>query len=192
MMFLKHSEIFAGIIQIPPSMHLRIAEWLNILGTETYEQSDGMWTCRIRRYLLQTLYLIDDIYMELVKNGFDDLPPSQKEHVDLALEYIHTNYQNDICLDVLCNIVNLNRTSLNRRFKEKTGRTAIDYLVSHRIKIACEALVHTNLKISELAEACGFKYDTYFTKQFSKKMAVSPSEYRQNEWNRKELKYSRK
>lgn len=75
---------------------------------------------------------------------------------------------------------------MNRHFKEKTGHTAIDYLISHRIKIACEALVHINLKIGELAQACGFKYDTYFIKQFSKKMAISPSEYRQNEWKRKE------
>ena len=185
MMFLKHSDKFAGIIPLPPPMYLRISEWMSIIGTETYAQSDGMWTCRIRRYLLQTLYLIDDIYMEMLKNSFEDIQQTPKDHVEIALEYIHTNYQNDICLDHLCKIVNLNRTSLNRRFKEKTGHTAMDYLITHRIKIACEALVHTNLNIRELAEACGFKYDTYFIKQFSKKLEISPSEYRQNEWKRK-------
>jgi YesN/AraC family two-component response regulator len=181
MIFLRHSEMFAGIIQIPPAMYLRISEWMGIIGTETYAQSDGMWTCRIRRYLLQTLYLIDDIYMEMRKNGFNDIPKAEKEHVEIALEYIHTNYQNNISLEDICKVVNLNRTSLNRRFKEKTGHTATDYLISHRIRIACEALVHTNLKIGELAEACGFKTDTYFMKQFSKKMGISPSEYRQKE-----------
>jgi len=95
---------------------------MSIIGTETYVQSDGMWTCRIRSYLLQTLYLIDDIYIEMVKIGFGDIPRYRKEHVEIALEYIHTNYQNDICLDSLCKIVKLNRTSLNRRFKEKTGQ----------------------------------------------------------------------
>lgn len=185
MMFLSHSDRFAGIIQIPSAMYLRISEWISIIGTETYAQSDGMWTCRIRRYLLQTLYLVNDIYLDMVKNEFDDIPQNQKDHVEIALEYIHVNYQNDIALDDLCKIVNLNRTSLNRRFKEKTGHTAMDYLINHRIKIACEALAHTNLKISELAEACGFKYDTYFIKQFSSKMKISPSEYRQREWDRK-------
>lgn len=186
MMFLRHSDKFSGIIQIPSSMYLRISEWLSIIGTEVYAQSDGMWTCRIRRYLLQTLYLIDDIYLEMVKTGFHDVLRIEKDYVEIALEYIHTNYQNDISLDDLCKIVNLNRTSLNRRFKEKTGHTAMDYLINHRIKIACEALVHTNLKISELAEACGFKYDTYFIKQFSKKMGMSPSQYRQDQWEGKE------
>jgi len=180
MMFLQHSSEFAGIIEIPSSMYLRISEWMNIIGTETYSQSDGMWTCRIRRYLLQTLYVINDIFLDMARNGYVNIPKNQKDYVDIALEYIHINYQNNISLDDLCKIVNLNHTSLNRRFKAKTGQTAMNYLISHRIKIACESLVHTNLKITELAEACGFKYDTYFIKQFSKKMGISPSEYRQN------------
>ncbi|MNI63356.1 HTH-type transcriptional regulator YesS [compost metagenome] len=116
---------------------------------------------------------------------FDIIPPSQKEHVEIALEFIHTNYQNDISLESLCKIVNLNRTSLNLSFKEKTGLTATDYIIKHRIKIACEALAHTNLRINELAESCGFKTDTYFIKQFTKKMKFSPSEYRQNVWNQR-------
>lgn len=188
MMFLNRTGNYGGILQIPPSMYLRASEWMSIIGTETYAQSDGMWTCRIRRYLLQTLYLLDDIYMEMAKNGFRDLPRSRKEQVEIALEYIHTNYQNDINLDGLCRTANLNRTSLNRRFREKTGHTAMDYVLRHRIKIACEALVHTNLRIGELAEACGFKYDTYFIKQFTKRMNISPSEYRQKEWERLEMK----
>jgi AraC-like DNA-binding protein len=185
MIFLEHSDRFAGIIPVPPPMYLRISEWMSIIGTETYAQSDGMWTCRIRRYLLQTLYLIDDLHEEMDKNNFEESRQIPKEYVEIALEYIHTNYQNNICLDHLCKVVNLNRTSLNRRFKEKTGHTAMDYLIHHRIKIACEALVHTNLNIRELAEACGFKYDTYFIKQFTKKQKVTPTEYRQNEWNRR-------
>lgn len=185
MMFLGHSDRFAGVINVPPSMYLRISEWMGIIGTETFAQSDGMWTCRIRRYLLQTLYLIDDIYIKMIKNGFGDIPCMKKEYVEIALAFIHANYQNEITLDDLCKAVNLNRTSLNMRFKEKTGHTTMDYLLSYRIKIACEALVHTNLKITELAEACGFKYDTYFIKQFSKKLGISPTEFRQRKWEQK-------
>jgi len=185
MMFLRHSENFTGIMQVPSSMYLRISEWMSIMGKETFEQSDGMWTCRIRRYLLQTLYLINDIYMEMLNSNFNVIPSSPKNHVDIALEYIHTNYQNDLSLDDLCNQVNINRTSLNRDFKDKVGHTAMDYLINHRIKIACETLTHTNLKIREIAEACGFKYDTYFIKQFSKKMGISPSEYRQDQLQNK-------
>ena len=178
-LFLKRDEYYNGIIDLPPQTYLRISEWLAIMGTEVYAQSDGMWTCRIRRYLLQTLYLLDDIYMNR-KN----IIKQEKSPIDIALEYLYINYQNDITLDLLCDLVHLNRTSLNRKFKAQTGRTVMDYLLMYRLKISCEALTHTNLNLSEIAQASGFRYDTYFIRQFTKKIGVSPTEYRQNAWNK--------
>ncbi len=177
--FLNHSMDFGGVLNIPPSMYLRIKEWLDIIGKEILTQSDCMWTCRIRRYLIQTLFLIEDSYITLSNNGFNQNRSSYEDnYAAIALEYIHANYQQEITLETLSKITNLNRTSLNKRFKSKTGKTLIDYLVHHRLKVSCEALTHTNLKLSEIAEACGFMYDTYFIKQFKAKLGLSPSKFR--------------
>lgn len=179
-MFLKRNEKYLGYIDIPSGAYLRISEWLSIIGTETFSQSDGKWTCRIRRYLLQTLYLIDEIYDSKQRGN----ARAVKEPVNIALEYIQVNYPNEITLDGICRLANINRTTLNKRFKEKVGMTVIEYLVHYRIKIACEALSHTNLTISEIAEATGFKYDTYFIRQFEKKIGISPARYRNEAWKR--------
>ena len=86
---------------MPADTYLRITEWLSIMGTEVYAQSDGRWTCRIRRYLLQTLYLLDDIFMDRKKiSGVK----REKSPVDIVMEYIHTNYSNNIKLDALCDM----------------------------------------------------------------------------------------
>jgi len=180
-LFLCRDEFYDGTIDLPANTYLRISEWLAIMGTEVFAQSDGYWTCRIRRYLLQTLYLLDDIYMER------KTPRSvkrEKSSVDILLEYIHVNYSNNISLDDLCELIHTNRTTLNRKFKEQVGFTAIEYLLRHRVKIACDALSHTNLSIAEIAEAIGFKYDTYFIKAFSKIMSLSPAAYRQKSWEK--------
>lgn len=174
-LFLRRDEFYDGTIDLPAKTYLRISEWLAIMGTEVYAQSDGYWTCRIRRYLLQTLYLLDDIYIER------KTPRSvkrEKSAVDILLEYIHVNYSNDISLDDLCRFIHVNRTTLNRKFKEQVGHTAMEYLLRHRLKVACDALSHTNLSLAEIAEAIGFKYDTYFIKQFTTKMGETPTEYR--------------
>lgn len=176
--FFKHSATFSGLLTIPSSMFLTINQWFGIIGTEISAQSDGRWTCRIRRYLLQTLYLLEDIYTAFKDNDFKMVEPSGDNTVKLALEYMHTYYHQDISLEMLCNVTNCNRTTLNNKFKEKTGHTLIGYLINHRIKIACEALGHTNLKLSEVAESCGFMYDTYFNKQFTKIMGETPTQYR--------------
>lgn len=175
-LFLRRDEYYDGTIDLPAKTYLRLSEWLAIMGTEVYAQSDGYWTCRIRRYLLQTLYLVDDIYMDREK---PNVVKREKSSADILLEYIHVNYSEEISLDALCKLVNINRTSLNRKFKAQTGYTIMNYLLSHRIKIACEALSHTNLTIGEIAEAVGFRYDTYFIRQFTAKMGITPTEYRQ-------------
>ncbi len=178
-MFLIRDQYYNGTMDLPAKTYLRLSEWLAIMGTEVFAQSDGYWTCRIRRYLLQTLYLLEDIFIER-KNP--QAIKRTKSIVDILFEYIHTNYSNDITLEDLCRVVHMNRTSLNRKFKAQSGFTAMEYLIHHRIKIACDALSHTNLSLAEIAEAIGFKYDTYFIKQFIKRMGMTPTEYRKKMW----------
>lgn len=81
---------------------------------------------------------------------------------------------------MLCDLVNLNRTSLNQRFKTQFSCTCMEYLLTYRLKMSQELLSNTNMKIHEIAESCGFKYDTYFTKQFTAKLGISPATYRRN------------
>jgi len=178
-LFLHRDEYYNGILELPAKTYLRILEWMAIIGTEVFAQSDGYWTCRIRRYLLQTLYLVEDICMEQ-KNP--QTATNEKSLVDILLEYIHINYSEDISLDLLCQLVHTNRTTLNRKFKARTGFSAMEYLLRHRLKLACESLVHTNLSLAEISEAIGFKYDTYFIRQFTAKMGMSPTEYRRKAW----------
>jgi AraC-like DNA-binding protein len=178
-LFLKRDEYYDGILELSAKTYLRILEWMAIIGTEVYAQSDGYWTCRIRRYLLQILYLIEDIRME---NRDPQNVQKEKSMVDILLEYIHINYSEDISLDLLCRLVHTNRTTLNRKFRERTGYSAMEYLLRHRLKLACESLVHTNLSLAELSEAIGFKYDTYFIRQFTAKMGMTPTEYRRKAW----------
>lgn len=175
-LFLRRDPDYRGYVNLSANPFLRIREWLSIIGTEIVAQSDTTWTCRIRRYLLQTLYLLDDaVYSPDRTQDCQSRSP-----VDICLEYIHVNYPNTITQQMLCDLAHTNRTTLNRKFKDQVHMTSIEYLLSYRIKIACEALTHTGLSIAEISEATGFQYDTYFIRQFTKKMGVSPTHYRKN------------
>ncbi len=142
-------------------------EWFFILGMEVQAQSDARWVCRIKKYLIQILGLLEDLHQH-----------SEQSPVDLVLEYIHTNYSRKISLEDLTNCAKLNRVTLNKQFQERFGNTAIGYLLSHRLKIACDLLTHTGMKLDEIACATGFEYDTYFIKQFTAKKGISPTKYR--------------
>lgn len=183
-MFTKHTGNFQGIFRLTPQQYLHINELMLMIGAETYAQSDGFWTCRIRRMLVQALNCIFDIYVDQRKLHFFELSENTNPATTCA-DYIHTNYNQEISLEMLCKLVGVNRTSLNEKFKEQYQCTCIEYLIRYRLKIAQELLSNTNLKVAEIAENCGFKYGTYFEKQFKKRLGITPAMYR-----KKPLKYT--
>ncbi len=178
-MFTKHHDGFQGILTLTPQNYIHINELMLLIGGETLAQSDGFWTCRIRRMLLQLINYIYDIYVDQRKLKFFE---TQEVHnpASICAEYIHAHYVENITLGDLCELVNLNRTSLNQKFKTQFSCTCMEYLLNYRLKISQELLSNTNMKIAEIAENCGFKYDTYFVRQFTAKLGISPAAYRRN------------
>ncbi|MDF2800849.1 MAG: AraC family transcriptional regulator [Anaerocolumna sp.] len=163
----NRDNIHTGVEKIPERAYLQLLEWFFVLGTEVYAQSNDRWICRIKKYLIQILGLLEEL------NNQNDRTP-----VDLVLEYIHTNYSNKITLEDITQCAHINRVSLNKMFQDRCGYTAVGYLLTYRLKVACDLLTHTAMTLSEIARATGFEYDTYFIKQFTSKKGVSPTTYR--------------
>ncbi len=178
-MFTRHHGNFQGIFRLTPQQYIHINELLMLIGAEVYSQSDGYWTCRIRRMLRQAINCIYDIYVDQRKRNFFELSENTNP-VTICTDYIHTNYNSDITLNTLCRLVSLNRTTLNQKFKQQCGCTCIEYLLNYRLKMAQELLANTSLKVSEVAGHCGFKYDSYFIRQFTGHLGISPSKFREN------------
>lgn len=156
-----------GIYPVTVNAYPQLFEWFFVLGTEVSAQSDALWVCRIKKYLIQILGLLENLNRQ-----------GEQSPVDLALEYIYTNYSNKISLEDLTNCAHLNRVSLNRMFKERGGYTAMGYLHLYRLQVAGELLIHTDMSLNEIARSTGFEYDTYFIKQFTAKRGISPTSYR--------------
>lgn len=175
MSYFNHKYDCNGVFPLHAAAYLKAGQWVKLMGAESLTQSDWSWTCRIRRYLLQTIYLLDDIYME----QWHEKKEGRQSPVDKVLDYIHTNYTVCIGLPDLCNIAGTNRTRLNQDFKERTGMTVIKYLNNYRINIAKQSLTHTDLKLDELADALGYRYSSYFITQFTKAVGMTPGEYRE-------------
>ena len=175
--FLQRNENYRGLFALNAPSAMQINTWLSIMGAECMSQSDGRWTCRIRRYLLQVLCLLEDEFLASYEKRI-----SKKQPIEYALEYIHSNYHRGLSLDGISKYVGLNRTTLNKHCKEKTGMTIIQYLNHYRIRMAEEALCHTNLTLSEIAVCCGYNYESYFIKNFAEKHGISPTEFRRKRW----------
>ncbi|MDF2544057.1 MAG: AraC family transcriptional regulator [Herbinix sp.] len=163
----QRDNAHTGVSTVSASAYQQLLEWFFILGTEVFAQSDALWVCRIKKYLIQILSLLEKL------NHQEEQSP-----VDLVLEYIFTNYSSRIILEDLTNCAHLNRVSLNKMFQERCKCTAMGYLLMYRLQVAGDLLIHTDMSLSEIAKSTGFEYDTYFIKQFTAKRGISPTSYR--------------
>ena len=62
--------------------------------------------------------------------------------------------------------------------KKETGQTAQQYIQNKIIHLAKEALLGTDLPVTEIALNLGFEYPQHFTRMFKKVTGKSPSEFR--------------
>jgi AraC family transcriptional regulator len=63
-------------------------------------------------------------------------------------------------------------------FKQSTGYTPHQYVISQRIERAKELLKKTDLSITEIAYLLGFSTPAHFTHHFRRKTGIRPSEMR--------------
>lgn len=175
--FLMQDEAHNRIIKLLPQTYLRVSEWFSIASKETKIKKDAHWLYRVRRCLMQILLLLEDTCTDS-----DDVNSLSDERiVDIVLEYMHANFANEISLDSICRLVYVNRTSLTRKFKAHTHRSPINYLLHYRLSVACNLLTNSKLSISKIADTTGFKYESYFTRQFTAKIGITPTQYRQSD-----------
>ncbi len=73
----------------------------------------------------------------------------------------------------------VNASYLSRVFKEVTGMTFMEYLISVRIEKAKSLLANPNLRIYEIAEMVGIHDPNYFSKFFKKYTTITPAGYRE-------------
>ena len=65
-----------------------------------------------------------------------------------------------------------------RNFREYTGSTPTQYILSLRISNAQSLLENTSCNITEIAEIVGYDNPLYFSRLFKKQSGMSPSAFR--------------
>lgn len=74
---------------------------------------------------------------------------------------------------------NITEYTASRLFKEVGGVSFKKYVTNRRIERAKYLLASSELKMSEIAQQCGFASASYFARIFRNAEDLSPAEYRQ-------------
>lgn len=128
------------------------------------------YTGLVESYLLNLLFLIDK------ERG---IPTIADSRINLALEYIHNHYHQEITLDHLTEIANLEKNYLIRLFKQYMNATPYQYIAKYRFNVAL-SLLKRDFSLGEVAQLVGYSDIASFSHAFKRISGLSPSAVRQN------------
>jgi AraC family transcriptional regulator, transcriptional activator of the genes for pyochelin and ferripyochelin receptors len=107
------------------------------------------------------------------------LKPSEVEKIHQAREILINNLNNPPSLSSLARQINLNEFSLKQGFREVFDTTVFRYLHQHRLEMARQLLVNSDLNIQMISQQVGFANRSYFAQAFRQKFGLNPKQYRQ-------------
>lgn len=95
----------------------------------------------------------------------------------MAKQFILDHYTEKFGIREICDEVGCSKSTLISAFKREFGVTVNEYLTEHRLKEAKVMLRSGSRCIAQVATATGFSDQSYFSKVFSRRYGISPSEY---------------
>src|SRR5438874_13055831 len=106
--------------------------------------------------------------------------PARAEPVEIwkARSFIEEHSAEELSLSKVAKAVNISANHLSEKFKQVTGVNFVEYIARTRFEKACDLLLNSNLRISEIAFAVGFQSLSQFNRVFKKISGKSPNEYR--------------
>jgi transcriptional regulator GlxA family with amidase domain len=111
----------------------------------------------------------------------------QKDHTDeeirKAQDFIEANFQEKIIVEQLADMLAMSRRSFERRFKQATRNTVVEYLQRVRIEAAKRSFEGSRNNINEVMYDVGYTDTKAFRTIFRRITGLTPVEYR-NKYNK--------
>jgi len=154
------TAFFTEIIQQPPFQQL-----LSLLGSLDYmaQQEDAQ-------------LLVSAQYNNLQQDV-------DYERMNKVLQHIRLGYRDKIQLQTVAHLAGLTENSFCRYFKQKTGKTLVQFTNELRISHACKLLSDNRMAIKEICFDCGFQNFVSFHKTFKQVTKLTPIQYRNKALN---------
>lgn len=103
------------------------------------------------------------------------------ERIKGVIQYVENNYKENITQSMIAEKFHFSSVYFSRYFKNCTGMTFTDYLVSYRIEKARMELINTDKTVTQIALETGFADDRRLIIAFKKKHGITPLQYRKKQ-----------
>jgi AraC-like DNA-binding protein len=169
------------VLLIPLDAHPGLAPTLTLLFMEADEEDIGK--------RLVTDHLCDVLIVHLIRHAKKKnliaagvLAGLSDPYLAAVLAAVHADPAQSWTIEKMASAAQLSRTLFINRFREIVGVPPAEYVANWRMELAKSYLLEGKA-IKEVARDIGYAYQPAFTKAFTGKFGVSPTEWRAQSFN---------
>lgn len=120
--------------------------------------------------------------MQFLPTKAEHRKPGRKPNKECATvrHYIDNHFKENINLNMLSELVHVNKYYMVHSFTKEYGISPINYLITRRIEESKYLLGGTDHSLSQISHMLGFSSPSYFSQSFRRLEGMSPMEYRKN------------
>ncbi|MPL87846.1 HTH-type transcriptional activator RhaS [bioreactor metagenome] len=120
-------------------------------------------------------------YDLIASKGFtNNFSFNDNSRINKIYNFTFNNFQRDISISDVADQLNLSKESFCRYFKQKTGKTYVQFLMEVRIGYACKLLMENEMNVAEVCYACGYNNASNFHHQFKEFKGKTPLQYQKD------------
>lgn len=149
---------------------------MSVIHREYLEQKIGYRLVCKGEILRLIARLVREYAEEILTESESDKRKKRLERLNTVLNYIQSNYQEQISNQELADVIHLSEDRFNHLFKESMGMSPLQYMNELRLKKAMSLLKKREYSMSEIADRVGFTDYNHFGRQFRKYYGCAPSE----------------
>jgi len=134
--------------------------------------------------ILSILHILNELavsneFKVLNAEGFSlETEVKDNDRINIIFNYVKNNFQDDIPLIEIADMVSMTVPSFCRYFKKITNKTFVQFVNERRLVHASKLLTEQTMSITEVCFECGFNNFSHFNKSFKAFTGQNPSEYR--------------
>lgn len=126
---------------------------------------------------------LSSLLLRYISATFDFAEIKHADVVFKTIEYIKMNYYKRLTLEEIAESAYLSKTYLSSIFKKETGQSISSYINRVRVDKSKTMLLQDSASIIDIANACGFEDQSYYTKVFKSITGMTPKKFRENRGN---------
>ena len=103
--------------------------------------------------------------------------PTKNVYMTSAVEYIKQNYNKNLSVEGIANMLGIERSYLSRLFKTFKNKSTQNYIIDYRMRQAKRMFEEEDMNVSQVCAAVGYTNIYCFSRIFKSRVGMPPKEY---------------